>query len=364
VTEDTLIAASRPPSPIHPPNPDSNPLAIEPKTTARISILETNKNVFSLYRRYFAQQFPTHDPENEADISNQSNVIDPHNSSESSYGPYPNESSFRLGEWFWKRSVEKSQTSFRDLVSIVGDEGFQPLDIKSTNWEKINNCLAGVGSDKCEWLDEDASWTASSVKISIPFHCFAQQPGPQNYVVANFHHRSLVLIIKEKLGRQDDARLFHYEPYELLWQCPGACSPLCVQGKLFTSPAFLDAHKSLQELPREPGCNLPQVIVALMLWSDSTHLTSFGNTKLWPLYLFFGNESKYRQGRPSLNLCEHVAYLETVRSANAIQTSILKCLFSCLLLSKILSCRTWAIKNSNRNSWPTAIVSLRMLSWK
>jgi hypothetical protein len=54
-----------------------------------------------------------------------------------------------------------------------------------------------------------------------------------------------------------------------------------------------------------------------MFWSDATHLTNFRNAKLWPLYMFFGNESKYRRCKLSCNACEHVAYFETVRPALA-----------------------------------------------
>ena len=36
-----------------------------------------------------------------------------------------------------------------------------------------------------------------------------------------------------------------------------------------------------------------------MFWSDSTQLTQFGTAKLWPLYVFFGNESKYRRCQPT-----------------------------------------------------------------
>jgi hypothetical protein len=54
------------------------------------------------------------------------------------------------------------------------------------------------------------------------------------------------------------------------------------------------------------------VVLALMFWSDSTHLASFGNSKLWPCYMFFGNESKYRRCKPSCRLCSHVAYFNHV----------------------------------------------------
>jgi hypothetical protein len=279
------------------------------------AILETNKNSFGVYRRYFSKRFPIHDPGCEVDASNLSNIIDSraHNLAESSYGPYPNENSFRLGEWYWSHGTEKSQSSFKELLNIVGSKDFQPSDVRATNWDKVNECLATEGDQKHEWLNADAGWTRSSVKISVPFHRFAQQPGPQDYIVAGFHHRSLVSVITEKLTNQHDARFFHYEPYELLWQRPGTQSTVRIHGELYTSPAFLDAHKALQELPGEPGCDLPRVVVALMFWSDSTHLTNFGNAKLWPLYVFFGNESKYLRGKPSLNLCEHIAYLEAVR---------------------------------------------------
>ena len=90
----------------------------------------------------------------------------------------------------------KSQSNFKDLVNIVGGDGFRPLDVKSTNWDKIDERLAGESSDKYEWLDNDAGWKTSSVKISVPFHRFSQQPGPQEYMVADFHHRSLVSVIK------------------------------------------------------------------------------------------------------------------------------------------------------------------------
>ena len=132
-------------------------------------------------------------------------------------------------------------------------------------------------------------------------------------MVADFHYRSLVSVICEKLANPADMEGFHYEPYELKWMSQPSSDPIGVHGELYTSPAFLDAHREVQNLPAEPGCNLPQVVLALMFWLDATLLTSFGDTKLWPLYMCFGNESKYRRCKPTDNLCNHVAYFEAVR---------------------------------------------------
>jgi hypothetical protein len=136
--------------------------------------------------------------------------------------------------------------------------------------------------------------------------------GPQNFVVSDFYHRSLVSVIRDKLSRSSDFRLFHLHPHELLWKLPNQPELIRVQGELYTSPAFINADRELQDAPGEPGCDLPRVVIALMFWSDATHLTSFGNSKIHPLYMYFGNESKYRRCKPSCHLCEHVAYFQTV----------------------------------------------------
>ncbi|KZP09584.1 hypothetical protein FIBSPDRAFT_759740, partial [Athelia psychrophila] len=139
-----------------------------------------------------------------------------------------------------------------------------------------------------------------------------KHPGVRQFIVKDFYHRSLVSVIREKLANPQDEAQFHYEPYELHWQ-PGAAGPgVRVQGELYTSPAFLKEHQTLQDAPGEPGCTLPRVVVAMMFSSDSTHLTSFGSAKLWPCYLYFGNESKYRRGKPTANLCNHVAYFQNL----------------------------------------------------
>ena len=108
---------------------------------------------------------------------------------------------------------------------------------------------------------------------------------------------------------------FHIEPYQLLSKSPlDQQSPeIRIHGELYTSQSFLMAHADLQKSDREPGCQLTWVICAFMFWSDETHLTSFRNGKLWPVYIYFGNKSKYHHGKPSNNSSNQVAYLEKVR---------------------------------------------------
>jgi Plavaka transposase len=290
-------------------------------SSGRLNILETPRNVFGLFRRYRAESLPCHDPESEVTLSMLSNIVNGGSSVESSnslsdpvssFKPYPNENSFLLGEWYWNSGTQKSQQDFKDLLRIVSCDSFIPAEVRAANWDKINQQLALNQWDNKEWVEDDADWRNSPITVQVPFHRLTDDPGIREYTILDFHHRSLVSIIRNKLGNECDSRHFHYEPYELLWQPTQDLPEVRVHGELFTSPAFIDAHNELQSLPGEPGCNLPRVVVALMFWSDSTHLTNFGDTKLWPLYMFFGNESKYRRCRPSTNLCEHVAYFEKV----------------------------------------------------
>lgn len=67
-----------------------------------------------------------------------------------------------------------------------------------------------------------------------------------------------------------------------------------------------------QASPPEPDCNLPQHVVGLMFALDSTMLATFGTAKLWPLYMFYGNDSKYKRAKPTEKMFKTVAYFEKV----------------------------------------------------
>jgi hypothetical protein len=231
--------------------------------------------------------------------------------------PYPNQNSFSLGDWYWNQGIHKSQDGFRKLIDIVGDQDFRAADIQSTNWTRINAILAeNVDDDHSphdlahRWLGEDTGWKRTAISISVPFHHRMAIPGPRSYLAGDLYHRSIVSVIRERVTNDD--RHFHYEPYELLWKSGDEAEEIRVHGELYTSAAFLSEHEKLLQSPAEPGCDALRAIVALMFWSDETHLTSFGNAKLWPCYMYFGNDSKYRRAKPSCHLCNHVAYFQTV----------------------------------------------------
>jgi len=209
---------------------------------------------------------------------------------------------------------KKSQLSFQNLLKIVGHPDFCPEDVTRQLWPRIDSQLSGEGceisGDGNGWEDVEwggGHWIKMSNKINVPFHKRMLHPGQKEFSTGILHHRKLTSVIREKIT-QSFIHLY-LEPYELFWQPSDAAELVRVHGELYTSEAFLKAHRELQDSPREPGCNLPRVILGLMFTSNSTQHTAFSNTQLWPVYLVIGNQSKDQRSKPSCHPFEHIAYL-------------------------------------------------------
>src|SRR3984885_641671 len=281
--------------------------------------LKSTRNEFGLFQQYDATRFPEHNPDgnltcgNIKDYPAEGSLTCPIN-----YYPYANESSFLLGEWYWNDGVKKSQSSFQNLIKIVGHPNFRPEDVAGQNWQKINRQLRGdhesLSTEEGDWEDAEGSgdWIQTPIKIQVPFHKTMLHPGAKEFEAGILHHRKLVSVIREKLTRPSTHPHLHFEPYKTFWQPNEHTEPVRVYGELYTSEAFVEAPRQLQGSPGEPGCDLPRLVAGLMFASDGTHLTTFSNNKLWPVYLAIGNESKYRRSKPSCEAFEHIAYFETV----------------------------------------------------
>lgn len=306
------------PSPSLPPSAAIEPLTPSPPGFLKsrlLRIFQSPRNIFGLRRKYYAIDLPSHDPEELVTLRDLYTTQRSTPDTQDIYFPYPNKNSFLLGDWYWNEGEQKSQQSFKDLMKIVGNPNFDPFDVQGTKWASINDLLGSSEQDEAragEWMDSDAGWVKTPIKMSVPFHAGTSHPGVQTYTGGELYHRSILEVIKERLSDIQVAQHFHLEPYKLTWAPHPTSYEIPVYGELYTSPSFIDAHRKLQDSPGEPECNLQRVVVALMFWSDATHLTSFGNAKLWPLYLFFGNESKYRRCKPTYNLCCHIAYFQDV----------------------------------------------------
>ncbi|KAJ3543081.1 hypothetical protein NMY22_g3268 [Coprinellus aureogranulatus] len=157
---------------------------------------------------------------------------------------------------------------------------------------------------------DDGDWLTSHIQVSVPLLGTVRKR-----TVGTFYHRSIMSIIRAKLASEPDMQHFHYEPYEVTWQPDISSPPQRVYSELYSSDAFVRAHRELQDSPHPLGCDRPRVVLGLMIWSDATHVTSFSSEKLWPCYMAFANESKYRRCMPSLNLFHHIAYFAELQDS-------------------------------------------------
>ena len=295
------------------PNDHTLSMTTSTASTSLSYTFATEPNKFRLSRYYLTVAPPSHDPEEHVTLEDLMESPHPEQPSTQAFSPYPNRNAFLLGDWYWNSGVQKSQANFQSLIDVVGNPTFSPADVWDVSWKDVNRRL--VVDD--QWIDENTGWDRTPVSISVLFQpCRGTPSGcnavPQQFTIPDFYHRSLVSVIKEKLACATDNDFFHYQPYRLKWQSASHPDPINVHGELYHSEAFIEADRELQNSPLEPKCTAPRHIVALMFASDSTQLTSFGDAKLWPLYLYFGNESKYRRCKPSCHLANHVAYFQNV----------------------------------------------------
>ena len=291
------------------------------------AVLITERNSFGLFRVYDEASIPSiNDPEDQSGAdplpTKTHGVSQSLPSSINPFHPYPNESSWCLGDWYWNQGAQKSKDSFKQLVQIITSPDFRSEDLCHTNWTAIDRQLGSLytvqgpsqastmATDSEEFQTEDGGWIRKDITISVPFPRRSLHPGPKDYTISDFYCRPLLSIIREALSDPVRCKNFRFEPYSLRWKRSCEDGDIGVYGELFSSQAFISAHRDLQAV--STTCPLPRRIVGLMFWSDATQLTAFGDAKLWPLYVYFGNESKYQRCTPTANLCAHAAYFQTV----------------------------------------------------
>lgn len=146
--------------------------ALAPPLPSR-KLLRSPRNKFGLFRQYHATQFPEHDPD---ENTTSDDLLDsPSTNVADLIHPYPTLSSFLLGEWYWNDGLKKSQSSFANLLKIVGHPDYRPEDVSNVDWKKIDARLGGIPDTRDaddDWEDEqdgDGDWIETPIRIKVPF---------------------------------------------------------------------------------------------------------------------------------------------------------------------------------------------------
>ena len=295
--------------------------------------IKTASNSFGLYHEY--PDIPSHNPDNtlshlnmvdnsppingmelSASVSTPLSLQDPisiaSSSNAVSFFPFKNSMIFGMMSWMWTGSSMKSIGEMKKLVDFLKSSDFKKDDLGSFNiyseTTKFDHYLERPASDNLQ-----DGWRESEVTIQVSDGKVHSKDTIPTFKFPGLHHRSLVNVIKTVYSDLTSIS-FHYMPFKSFWKDSSIPEsvPQRVYDELYSSDAMIEAHMKLQQQPLELGCTLECVVASLMLWSDSTHLANFGTASLWPLYLFFGGQSKWVHRKPKTASCHHVAYIPKV----------------------------------------------------
>lgn len=326
-----------PPRPIGPPAPKRQCLsptrAATPASSFEPDLLCTVPNEFGLYREYPSQ--PAKEVDEMEDIDNlcdspglaavPKNTPEGHlkslgvhspgySAANNVFAPFLNASVFRLMSWFYSGSNLKSVADLDRLVKeVLLAEDFDTKHLKGFSAEKELHRLDDQSEGSSPFAKENG-WHNSTVKILLPSEGVkhsAEEVAPV-LEIPNVYHRSLVEAIVSAF-KDESSVSFHYTPFRSFWKPTSTSTPERVITELYNSDVFYEEHVKIMQQQPEPGQpSLENAIAAMMMWSDSTHLANFGNASLWPIYMLFGNQSKYSRCKPSSFASHHVAYIPSV----------------------------------------------------
>jgi hypothetical protein len=222
--------------------------------------------------------------------------------------PFPNMTVYRLMTWMNSGSHQKSETEVMCLVKdVIQAKDFSVKDLDGFSVRRSLRVLDGGGGEGAVKFPDD--WLETDITLDIPTKSKDDQS--ESYVIPGFHYRPLVSVICSAFA-DIQASAFHLFPFKRLWKDPLDGHQEHVFDELYTSDSWLKAQDDLHRQPREPGCSLERVIAGLMFFSDATHLATFGTAKAWPLYLYFGNLTKYARSAPKSGACHLVGFLPSV----------------------------------------------------
>ena len=318
-----------------PPPPIARTPSPTPTASPELQRAQTEPDKFGLFRTYLVP--PTLEPDtnlNLGDVCDAPGLVSSANPtsgrwwvrfgsaatnvaqklSDNIFAPFKNVTIFRLMNWFHSGSGEMSISRLNSLVKdVINPSDFRKEDLDNFSGKRELERLDDEDDASYPFSNENV-WKVSTITIPLPAEGVRHVSEDDAPVleVPGVHHRSLVEAVTTAC-EDETAKKFHFVPHYLHWKPTPESEPERVITELYNSDAFIGEYESL--LRRPPPISGPLLetgIAAMMIWSDSTHLAQFGTASLWPIYLLFGNQSKYSRAKPSDFAAHHVAYIPSV----------------------------------------------------
>lgn len=209
----------------------------------------------------------------------------------------------------------RQTTQIAHILGALGPD-LSPLELSNFDAgvenRKLDAYLASVPETTFQRED---GWLESSVKIRLPLDKTKMlESHAAEFEVGGVYHRDIIDVITS-VYQSDVVKSFNHIPFKKFWKPSEDAPPERLYGEIFSSQAMLDVDDDICKcyLGNESDSqNIEAVSVPLLLYSDSTHLANFGNASCWPVYMFFGSQSKYIRDRPTAFASHHIAYMPKV----------------------------------------------------
>ena len=213
------------------------------------------------------------------------------------------------------QSLQKTSEIAHLLGSLGSD--LNPIDLvnfdAALETKKLDAYLTSASGST---FPREDGWHESSVRIRLPLdQKKMRESDAAEFEVGGVFHRDIIDVISS-VYQTDVVQSFNHIPFKQFWKPSEDAPPERLYGEIFSSQAMLDADKDICRLCLEndlDNSDLEAVSVPLLLYSDLTHLANFGTASCWPVYLFFGSQSKYTRAMPTSSACHHIAYMPEVR---------------------------------------------------
>ncbi|TFK33056.1 hypothetical protein BDQ12DRAFT_700924 [Crucibulum laeve] len=194
----------------------------------------------------------------------------------------------------------KSNMEVDKLVDeVLLHPDFNLEDIKGFKAQRVANQINKNNESEGSIRDQ---FEEASVSIDVPLGCSATPS--RTFQIPGLHFQRLTSLIHTAFAHPLAAH-FHLSSYKLYHTSPANNK---------TQRVFSEVYDSdwAPNPPDDPHCKCEKVVAAMMFWSDSTHLANFRTAKLWLIYMFLGNLSKYIRAMPNSSACQHVAYIPSL----------------------------------------------------
>ncbi|THH16116.1 hypothetical protein EUX98_g9355 [Antrodiella citrinella] len=229
--------------------------------------------------------------------------------------PFPNLSCYLYSRHHWLDGDKKTLENRRALSGLLGSSLFVQDDIKGQNFEVLEDRLyeqIGQKSTAESRRTDAAARQRASRHDHVPTTAAEHPVEGEPYPVHGFWHKNLCDEIKKTASSDPAASRFVWDPHQVEYTSQPGAPPESVYGELYNSQVFIQEDLRLQNSPSEDGCDLPRAIAACMFASDATLVTQWGQKKVWPVYMYFGNQSKYERARPTAHAGHLVGYLPSL----------------------------------------------------